>query len=276
MKILLNSLPKSGTNMVQKCLEQASVPYSGRSIAASSCFGRHALAKSILRRPSLNEVPLLIGLEIPVSVSPRWTSRYLKNASGYVSGHAAYSDHYHSILKAEGYKTIQVVRHPCAVLTSWANYIAESGYYWKNAHSHLAEMELPDRVRFLLNGGKVGKDISLYYKPFLAVLKQIEGWVDAEDVLTVRYEDLVGEKGGGSDKAQRETISKILQHIGRNYQNAELDILQSSLYGGTHTFRSGQIDGWKKHINDELNTLIVSELKVSPVVQKLGYSDFLK
>ncbi|MEY3760384.1 MAG: hypothetical protein RIR39_1875, partial [Pseudomonadota bacterium] len=271
-KIFVNSLPKSGTNMVQKCLELAGIPYSERSVAASSMFGRFARIKSLLRDVSIKETPVVVGLEIPVGVSPTWLHDYLKNALGYVSGHAAYSSHFHSILKTEGFKTIQVVRDPNAVLASWANYIAEPGYYWHDAQRIFARMNPQARVRLILHGGLLDKsDTRFYYRGFREVWNQVQGWVDSEDVLTVRYEDLVGHKGGGSEELQRDVIAKILRHVGIEVNAAEVNRIAENLYGGTHTFRQGSIEGWRKLIDADLEVQVSEQLHDLPVMKSLQY-----
>lgn len=272
MKLLINSLPKSGTNMVQKCLELASVPYSVKSVAASSVFGRYQLAKRIMRSPRFGEVPVPIGLEVPVTVSPRWVKSYLASANGYVSGHAAYSVHYDSLLQEKGYKVIQVVRHPCAVLSSWANYIAEPGYYWRLAHQYLAGKPFEERVKFILYGGNVGGDDSLYYRGFKEVLSQVQGWLDAVGVLTVRYEDIVGEMGGGDTEKQHQIIMDILQHIGVDAGSSLVQTISTKLYGGTHTFRKGSIGGWRNLIDSSLEDEIMTELADLPFMKRLNYS----
>ncbi|MBL1353657.1 MAG: sulfotransferase domain-containing protein [Zetaproteobacteria bacterium] len=274
MNIFLNSLPKSGTNMVQKLFHLSNIPYSKRSVAASSCFGRYGTVKKVLRQPCLNDVPVAIGLEVPVAVSPRWLQRCLRGAKGYVSGHAAYSASYQSILEAENFKVIQVVRHPASVLVSWANYIAESGYYWKQAHTYLTQMDIEERVRFLLYGGCIDGNLKLYYKGFKDVLLQVEGWVESKGVLTVRFEDLVGGQGGGSDEVQRETIQGILNHIEYDYQAEDLDRLQKDLFGGTHTFRGGQVDGWKQALSDKLIEQISNELSYISYLSKLKFENY--
>lgn len=269
MKTFVNSLPKSGTNLVQKCLKLASVPYSGQSVAASSCFGRHGLIKKVFRQPRVGEVPVVVGLEIPVAVSPQWLQHYLHRAQGYVSGHAAYSAHYHSILQSEGYKIIQVVRHPCAVVASWANYIAEPGYYWKNIHRTLVKLSYEERAKFLLQGAWDGV---FYYKGLREVLAQIDGWLTATGVLVVRYEDLVGSRGGGDDVLQRTTVHKILAHIEYDADESIIDLIADNLYGGTHTFRKGIVDSWKASMSDELLEMVATELEGSLMMQKLGYA----
>jgi len=257
--------------MVQKCLELADVSYSGKSVAASSVFGRYGCVKKIMRAPRVGEVPISIGLEVPVVVSPQWMEPYLALAEGYISGHAAYSDHYNDLLQKGGYKVIQVVRHPCAVLSSWAKYIAEPGYYWQAVHNHLVLFSFEDRVSFMLNGGSFDDKGALYYRGFRDVLSQVQGWLDDTNVLTVRFEDLVGSQGGGSDDIQRITIENILNHIGHSFQQSDLDAIQKNLFGGTHTFRGGRIDSWKDTLSSETQTLIANTLENHPVVKKMGY-----
>lgn len=271
-KIFVNSMPKSGTNMVQKCLELAGVNYSECSVAASSMFGRHARIKTLLRNASVNETPVVVGLEIPVGLSPNWLRNYLQDAKGYVSGHAAFSSHYHSILKNEGYKTIQVVRHPCAVLASWANYIAEPGYYWRDAQRMFSRMSPQARVRLMLYGGLLNEsDTRIYYRGYRDVWNQVQGWVDSTEVLTVKYEDLVGGQGGGGDEIQRESIAKILRHVGIDAGVDMLDRISANLYGGTHTFRQGSIDGWRKLIDVDMERQVYEQLNDLPAIKKLNY-----
>lgn len=270
-RILVNSLPKSGTNMVQKCLALAGIPYSGRSVAASSNFGRHALIKSLLRQARPNEVPVPIGLEIPVSVSAKWLRGYLHGAQGYVSGHAAFSPYYTHILESGGYRTIQVVRNPCAVLASWANYVVEPGYYWHEAHVSLSKLSPQERVHFMLNGGSLSEN-GQYYSGFKQVWRHVQGWVDSDQVLTVRYEDLVGEQGGGSAEHQFETIGKIFNFIGVSLSDGQVAGIANSLYGGTHTFRQGSIEGWRKVVDPDLETEVFDALSEFPSIRSLGYS----
>lgn len=258
--------------MVQKCMELAGIPYSGRSVAASSMFGRYARLKLLLRYINSKEVPLIVGLEIPIGVSPGWLREYLHGASGYVSGHAAFSPHYSAILHSEQYRTIQVVRHPCAVLASWANYIAEPGYYWRDAQRVFARLSTNERVRLMLYGGFLNEtDTRIYYRSFREVWNQVQGWVGPDDVLILKYEDLVGSRGGGNDELQRATICKMMRHVGMDVNDSEIHRIAENLYGGTHTFRQGTIEGWRKHIDADLENQVYEQLQDLPVIIKLQY-----
>lgn len=57
-----------------------------------------------------------------------------------------------------------------------------------------------------------------------------------DNVLVLRFEDLVGTKGGGSDEKQYECLEKINLFLNLNYSKEQLDQICSSIWGGTGTF----------------------------------------
>lgn len=249
MNIFVNSIPKSGTNLLQRLLDLSGAPYSGRSVAASSSFGRFALVKQWLHRPGVKEVPIPIGLEVPAVVSPSWLRNYLHQARGYVTGHAQYTTHLSHLLASEGYKTIQIFRHPCAVLVSWAHYIERPDYYWQEAGRELAGMPLQDRMLLMAQGGMLG---NIYYTGLAEIIRKAEGWLRDRNTLVIRFEDLVGPKGGGSDIAQKNTIQAVLEYAGLRKSNSEMEAIRAALFGRTRTFRNGQVDGWKRVMDGEM------------------------
>jgi hypothetical protein len=66
-------------------------------------------------------------------------------------------------------------------------------------------------------------------------------------ILVTRFEELVGEKGGGSDRLQRETLLKIVNHLHLTRSKEILKEIKETLFGSTVTFRKGQIGEWKTH-----------------------------
>ncbi len=71
-------------------------------------------------------------------------------------------------------------------------------------------------------------------------------WLDDPDTCCVRFEDIVGERGGGTAERQREAISKILSYLGIHQTDALHEQIANELHGGqTHTFNKGQIGGWR-------------------------------
>lgn len=94
------------------------------------------------------------------------------------------------------------------------------------------------------------------------VAQQASALARDPNILICRYEDLVGEQGGGTLEAQEAILKKIATHIGLSLSAGDLEHLTANLYGnqdnpfGTidfkeyqSTFREGKIGGWKEHFN---------------------------
>jgi len=268
MNIFVNSIPKSGTNLLQKLFDLSGVQYSGKSIAASSAFGNYSYIKRWMRQPGINEIPVVIGLDVPVSVSPLWLKKYLSEPKGYVTGHAQYSNDLSYILKLENYKTIQIFRHPAAVLNSWANYIIQPVYYWQDVRKRMEKLHFQERLAFLATGGVLD---GIIYPGMAEILSRAEGWLKDEDTLVVRFEDLVGCQGGGNDEIQRSTIAAILNFLEIEKNDGEINEIQSSLFGGTITFREGQINAWQSRADAVTLKLMKDALSDAKIVKQLDY-----
>ncbi len=89
------------------------------------------------------------------------------------------------------------------------------------------------------------------------------------DVYITSFEKLVGPKGGGSTTEQVQEIRNIMQFLGEEIIDSDALIVANSLFGGTHTFREGKIDSWKKHYSAE-NKALFKEI-AGDLLIKLGY-----
>ncbi|MGE0198794.1 MAG: sulfotransferase domain-containing protein [Simkaniaceae bacterium] len=67
--------------------------------------------------------------------------------------------------------------------------------------------------------------------------------------LICKFENLVGPKGGGTEKAQKEEILKIVQFLGLEISEEQLNQIAPQLFGGVGTFHKGQIGGWRNTFN---------------------------
>ncbi len=72
-------------------------------------------------------------------------------------------------------------------------------------------------------------------------------WLKNKRTLIVRFEDLVGSQGGGSDHIQRQTLIRMAKHLRLNPSAQTLNHIQDTLFGSTPTFRKGQIGEWVTH-----------------------------
>ncbi len=272
MRIFINSLPKSGTNLLAKLVESLGYQYSKKSIALSSQIGRYESIKRLTRSACWRGSNISVGLEINASVSSAWLERYLDHVPEdyYVTGHSAYSEHLQDILNVYGYKTIQVIRNPYDVILSYAKYFVEEKNDYYPTYKTLKNLSLRDRIHLIAEGGML-TDSPYYMRSIREVLRSQEGWFESPLVLPVKFEDLVGPKGGGSHEKQKETIKKICLYLGLDSRKGEA--VTDSLYGGTHTFRSGKIGAAKQCLDTECRQLIQSKLAGSVLLEKLGYFD---
>ncbi len=272
MRIFINSLPKSGTNLVAKLIGNLGYQYSNKSIALSSLLGRYEVVKRLTRSACLRGGSVEVGLEINAAVSSAWLKRYLAKIPDeqYVTGHSAFSEHLWDMLLSLDYRVIQVIRNPYDVMLSYAKYFVEDVNSYYPTHGTLRDLTIDQRIRLIAEGGKL-IDSPHYMRGIREVLRSQEGWFEEKGVLPVRFEDLVGPKGGGSKDKQRETIKRICSHLGIDEGRGEK--VMDSLYGGTHTFRSGKIGSYTQSLEKKTLHLIREKLENVRFVAELGYLD---
>lgn len=109
---------------------------------------------------------------------------------------------------------------------------------------------------------KVTNGIVEFYNSYLS-------WIKSKNICLIKFENLVGAKGGGSSKLQKQEIQKIAKHIGINLADTEIYKIIDQLFGGTNTFKSGQIGTWKKSLN--LNNKVAIKNAVGKLLIELGY-----
>lgn len=263
-KLLINSLPKSGTNMVSKLANLMNLSYTNIGIASSSVLGKYSVLKSLIRGPFFCPAIIRVGVDTSACVRESWiTQTFSKIKSGsYATGHTPYSDQLMNLLTDLRIRVIQVVRDPRDVLVSWSHYVASQP--WHFAYAAYADRSFEDCCRFTLYGGRVGK---IYIEGFTSILRAVEGWLLNPKVLVIHYENLVGESGGGSRKAQSDTIRQFAEFVG--CKSVQIDTCADALYGGTPTFRKGKIGSWKSELGTELLDEI--ETVFSDYLIKFGY-----
>ena len=78
--------------------------------------------------------------------------------------------------------------------------------------------------------------------------KRFLGWIDDPDTLAVRFEDLVGSRGGGEDAARYATVRRILDHLELSMPDGEIESrfsVETLDPTSMRTFRQGEIGGWR-------------------------------
>lgn len=153
---------------------------------------------------------------------------------------------FRAMLNEAGIRPLFIVRDPRDALVSAANYALEQAKPVQIVE-RLGARGFEDILRFLLRGEEGTA-------PFLDQFTAFHPWTEWEEVLTVRFEDLIGERGGGSEAAQRETLVRLLEHVGADPSQvaAAMDCVFNPRAG---TFFRGQIGSHRAHFRGDIGDL---------------------
>jgi len=264
-RFFLNSLPKSGTNLVSRAFDLAGIPYDQLGVSSALVMGSNQFIRQLARRSFLELDPLMIGLEVQMPVRRTWLNKRLGRVpeGAYITGHANWNAGLLHLLEAHDFKTIIVIRDPRDVLMSHSHYVAQSKIHFLN--KTYASLGFWDRTALTLTGGRIdGLDV----EPFDVMLARIDGWVSRSNATVVRFEHLVGQAGGGTDDAQEATFQTLEDVTGRHFDRA---LMREKLYGGSHTFRKGKVGS----ATDELTAeqLATVDAAIGAYREKWGYAD---
>ncbi len=96
-------------------------------------------------------------------------------------------------------------------------------------------------------------------------------WVTSPGFYTVRFENLVGVRGGGDHGLQIQELQNIACWLGINLSLPKAKAMAEELFGGTATFREGQIDSWKEYFTPEIKEIYKSTPGACQLLIDLGY-----
>ena len=89
------------------------------------------------------------------------------------------------------------------------------------------------------------------------------------NVLKLRFEDLVGEEGGGSKLSQAAAIESWAKFLALDVPAEEL---AEGLFGGTSTFSKGRVDSWRDVFKEHHKRAFDREF--GGVLEDYGYAEW--
>jgi hypothetical protein len=189
----------------------------------------------------------------------------------YLLGHIAWNDEIAQLVEQRRIKVLLMVRDPRDVVVSHVFHclrLAESKF-----HDYYHQLpDLSERLRVTITGlDSVSTQLPAYWLPDLSSrFGDFLQWQKSENCLVCRFEDLVGEKGGGTQETQRDAVSRVLDFIGFPEGAKTPETLAGGLFSPVSTtFRKGAIGGWREHFTPEINELFKSTSQ--ELLVKLGY-----
>ena len=253
--VIAISVPKCGTCMLMRCLAHIGVPM-----------------------PQYERLTMQTRLDVPTtSPFPSWWNS--KNAADpkrkYFWTHEHYSPEFEQFIDESGGSIILIIRDPRDMVVSLAHMIQTSK---KNPKDTIAlEPLLLDLIEarkqnYIPWGNDIhDKYLSIreigscnYFQLFLPYMR-------FKKCLTIRFENLVGEKGGGSFEKQFATIQQIAEHIGRPITVTRILEICDQLFGATATFREGKIGAWQKYFTPAVKAAFKAMPGSNGLLIELGY-----
>ena len=186
----------------------------------------------------------------------------------YVIGHLPYSEAAEAIVASTVVRTITIVRDPRDMALSMLSHVSSRPSH--HAHEYLMKIQKSDseRLESILFGyaAKSGSLLGIN-----TIYRSMLNWSKDDTNLLVRFEDLVGDRGGGDDAQMIETISSIVEHVRWEKEGPlpDLSALGANAFGKTTTFRSGQVGKWRGAFDAETKALYQENCK--DLLIELGY-----
>lgn len=241
--VFVNALPKSGTNLVGDCpdlLGILSKAHVGAQALRSPSWAQ--FLKRLVFLPTRRSY--LVGIDMPIEVADWYMDRHLNRLARneYITAHIGYTaDVLHAVLQ-RNIAPILVTRDPRAVVNSFVHYIEEAVRH--PLHNVLQAQSLESKYMLAMEG-MFENEVTL--QPIDVRCQAVRPWIQHRDVLHVRFEDLIGPKGGGAADVQRAAVKRIINHV--EAPADKIDVVLDHLFGkNENTFRSGQIDAWRKEV----------------------------
>ncbi|MEM8677104.1 MAG: sulfotransferase domain-containing protein [Cyanobacteria bacterium P01_G01_bin.67] len=243
-KVLINSLPKSGTFLLRRALS-----------ILPNFAPRWSIHGLDAGEPNLN--------------------RKIQNIrrGQFASGHLYWSEELTDLLVTNNIRTIFIIRDLRDVAVSLAFYLAN-----KKSNHHLydyfASLESnDDRLMEVILGAKqqlfsdcpTPKSLGEFGMAFFP-------WLKEPNCLAVRFEDLIGSAGGGDDQKQIESFREIINYLELDISAEKTAQLSQKLFfQNSHTFRKGKIGDWQNWFTAE-HKRVFKEFAGKALIE-FGYED---
>ena len=233
--VLCNSYPKSGTHLLYQIL------YSLPGLKAWDDIVSVQALCGMMNTPS--HIRWKIGSAPPNSI---------------VRSHLMYCDEVNQALQEFDAKVIFIYRDLRDVAVSHARWVTKEPQIFLHQHYlNLGNFEeqLMASIRGVPLGTPFGSNIS---QPDIGRdFSRWQGWINDPNIFAVKFEDLVGGRGGGSEETRLDTIEQMVGYL-------DLDLSPQLIHSRfssnlmnpaeSHTFKKGgkgSIGGWKSVFTEE-------------------------
>lgn len=282
MKIFANSMPKSGTFLVARLLELLGVK-SHQDVFFSQFVVSLNLKAPFFSLSNLkNNYCFFYQNENGVCVDINSLKKNFRQDAfsamldtvpdnSFVFAHSGYCEKAVDILERKDFKMLYIIRDPRDVMVSLYNYVLKHKSHF--AHRKAKSKSMEDFLKDYMENGFGYMDNFPAIKK-LSLKNQLLNsafWINDKRVFSMRFEDLIGEKGGGDDQKQFLLVKGILNYLELESDDKKIEEVCQDLFSTeARTFSAGQIGSYKKHFSDKLHLLYSQNMKAYG--QLVGYN----
>ncbi len=185
MRVVANSIPKSGTHLLSRLLTLLGLEQRPMGIRPRLVAGPFSPIRRFFRTREPEKVT--VGVVSPQQIGRGWLRRRLAKVPDgcFVTAHCLYTPELAELLREEGMPVVCILRDPRDVAVSQMHYIKQQRQHF----AHGAFMSLPsdhERLLVSIRGGELGgrqlQSLDERYRQFL-------GWERDPNAAVVKFED---------------------------------------------------------------------------------------
>jgi sulfotransferase 6B1 len=190
----------------------------------------------------------------------------------FVTAHVRFHPSLCDLIRELQFKQILLLRDPRDVVVSNMFFTKrEPGVQY---HKYYSEVLKSDEERIMATIRGFGQDTATE-RPRASIREMFEGytpWLDDPSTLVVRFEDLVGPRGGGVSGKQLDEIRRIADFVQRPLSREHAQQLAQKMYSkGSLTYRKGIVGDWRNHFSEEHRR--VFKQVAGDLLIRLGYEN---
>lgn len=167
-------------------------------------------------------------------------------------------------LIADGFRIVVTLRDPRDTMLSFRDWILDGRARGNPLSAVRDPHELLDA---LIEGTRHGAKSIWSFEPYWTVIAQCPPCA----VHILRFENLVGPEGGGSREQQINELMGLANFLAVPITEEQATEIANELFGGTLTFRHGQIGRWRREFTEEQQNQFVQLYSI--LLKETGYSE---